>query len=275
MSLGYRVMVGGGWSALPIFFSGIVFSSSFRRFASPAEMLGINLFGAVLGGLLENAVMIGGSPTLKALALGNVCGVRGGPAYGWVPVQGSCSFCRVAQRLINTPGRVRPGQKREVQLVAPIEGHSSTSAAENYGYHQSVRSSSKELEGTRMKPLSLALQIACVLLFSGMGGCQDLPDGQIANRLEAYLKPFVETGNFTGTVLVARKGRVCCFATATVWQISSCRFQIRPRLASISPHSRKRLRLRLSFSCRSRDVSVLPTPCHALFRISLTVTGSH
>lgn len=70
MSLGYRVMVGGGWSALPIFFSGIVFSSSFRRFASPAEMLGINLFGAVLGGLLENAVMIGGSPTLKALALG-------------------------------------------------------------------------------------------------------------------------------------------------------------------------------------------------------------
>lgn len=59
-----------------------------------------------------------------------------------------------------------------------------------------------------MKPLSLALQIACVLLFSGMGGCQDLPDGQIANRLEAYLKPFVETGNFTGTVLVARKGRV-------------------------------------------------------------------
>lgn len=44
--------------------------------------------------------------------------------------------------------------------------------------------------------------------FNGIGCCQHLPDGQIANRLEAYLKPFVETGNLTGTVLVARKGRV-------------------------------------------------------------------
>jgi CubicO group peptidase (beta-lactamase class C family) len=59
-----------------------------------------------------------------------------------------------------------------------------------------------------MKPLNRALQIAWVLLFSVIGCCQDLPDGQIANRLEAYLKPFVETGNLTGTVLVARKGRV-------------------------------------------------------------------
>jgi hypothetical protein len=32
-------------------------------------MLGINLFGAVLGGILENAVMIGGSSILKALAI--------------------------------------------------------------------------------------------------------------------------------------------------------------------------------------------------------------
>jgi CubicO group peptidase (beta-lactamase class C family) len=59
-----------------------------------------------------------------------------------------------------------------------------------------------------MKPLNRALQIACVLLFNGIGCWQDLPDGQIANRLEAYLKPFVETGNLTGTVFVARKGRV-------------------------------------------------------------------
>lgn len=70
MSLDNRALVGGGWAALPVFFSGLVFSSSFRRFARPAEMLGINLFGAVLGGLLENIVMIGGSPALKALALG-------------------------------------------------------------------------------------------------------------------------------------------------------------------------------------------------------------
>jgi CubicO group peptidase (beta-lactamase class C family) len=59
-----------------------------------------------------------------------------------------------------------------------------------------------------MKLLNLALQIACVLLLNGFACCQDLPDGQIANRLEAYLKPFAETGNLTGAVLVARKGRV-------------------------------------------------------------------
>jgi hypothetical protein len=59
-----------------------------------------------------------------------------------------------------------------------------------------------------MKPLSRALQIACVFLFHGIGWCEDLLDGQIASRLEAYLKPFVKTGNLTGVVLVARKGRV-------------------------------------------------------------------
>ncbi|HTC55295.1 MAG TPA: serine hydrolase domain-containing protein [Candidatus Sulfotelmatobacter sp.] len=59
-----------------------------------------------------------------------------------------------------------------------------------------------------MKSLSCAWRIVCVLLFSGIGCCQDLSDGQIANRVEAYLKPFVETGNLTGTVLIARKGRV-------------------------------------------------------------------
>jgi CubicO group peptidase (beta-lactamase class C family) len=59
-----------------------------------------------------------------------------------------------------------------------------------------------------MKPLSRALQIACVFLSNGIAWCQDLPDGEISNRLEAYLKPFVETGNLSGTVLVARKGRV-------------------------------------------------------------------
>ena len=69
MSVGSRLLVGGGWAALPVFFSGLVFSSSFKRFDSPTEMLGINLLGAVLGGILENAVMIGGSPILKALAV--------------------------------------------------------------------------------------------------------------------------------------------------------------------------------------------------------------
>src|SRR5260370_21009914 len=65
-----KLLVGGGWVALPVLFSGIVFSSSMRRFRRPAEALGVNLFGAVLGGLLENTVMIGGTPVLKALAIG-------------------------------------------------------------------------------------------------------------------------------------------------------------------------------------------------------------
>jgi hypothetical protein len=70
LSGGVKFLVAGGWAALPVFFSGIVFSSSLRRFGRPAEALGVNLFGAVLGGLIENAVMIGGTPILKALAFG-------------------------------------------------------------------------------------------------------------------------------------------------------------------------------------------------------------
>jgi hypothetical protein len=70
LSAGTKFLVGGGWAALPVFFSGIVFSSSLQRFDNTAEALGVNLFGAVLGGLLENSVMIGGTPILKALALG-------------------------------------------------------------------------------------------------------------------------------------------------------------------------------------------------------------
>jgi len=68
-SSGAKFLAGGGWAALPVFFSGIVFSTSLQRFGHPAEALGVNLFGAVLGGLLENAVMIGGTPILKGLAL--------------------------------------------------------------------------------------------------------------------------------------------------------------------------------------------------------------
>jgi spermidine synthase len=70
LSTGAKFLVGGGWAALPVFFSGIVFSSSLQKLGPPAEMMGVNLLGAVVGGLLENAVMIGGTPILKALALG-------------------------------------------------------------------------------------------------------------------------------------------------------------------------------------------------------------
>jgi hypothetical protein len=68
-SPGIRVLIGGGWVALPVFFSGIIFSSSLKIFGRPAEALGINLFGAVVGGILENAVMIGGTSILSVLAM--------------------------------------------------------------------------------------------------------------------------------------------------------------------------------------------------------------
>jgi len=54
---------------LPIFFSGLVFSRSFRDVARPAQALGINLLGAVVGGALENLVMVGGTPVLGVLAI--------------------------------------------------------------------------------------------------------------------------------------------------------------------------------------------------------------
>ena len=54
---------------LPVFFSGLVFSSSFRDFERPSEALGVNILGAVMGGALENSVMIGGTQLLGWLAL--------------------------------------------------------------------------------------------------------------------------------------------------------------------------------------------------------------
>jgi spermidine synthase len=54
---------------LPVFFSGMIFSRSFRGVSSPAQALGVNLFGAVVGGTLENAVMIGGTMSLGILAI--------------------------------------------------------------------------------------------------------------------------------------------------------------------------------------------------------------
>jgi hypothetical protein len=54
---------------LPVFFSGLVFSRSFRDVARPAQALGINLLGAVVGGALENLVMVGGTPVLGVLAV--------------------------------------------------------------------------------------------------------------------------------------------------------------------------------------------------------------
>ncbi len=53
-----------------------------------------------------------------------------------------------------------------------------------------------------------ALQAASMILWSAPARCQVPPDKVVASRIRAYLQPFSDTGNFIGTVLVARGGRI-------------------------------------------------------------------
>src|SRR5205814_275424 len=62
-------LVAAVFVGLPVFFSGLIFSRAFRDVANPAEGLGVNLTGAVIGGVLENLVMVGGTPILAVLAI--------------------------------------------------------------------------------------------------------------------------------------------------------------------------------------------------------------
>src|SRR5215469_5224039 len=55
---------------------------------------------------------------------------------------------------------------------------------------------------------SILLQVGCLSLPAGLALGQTPTDRDTANRLSAYLRPFDETGNLSGTVLVARGGRV-------------------------------------------------------------------
>jgi spermine/spermidine synthase len=64
-----KVVASGVVIGLPVFFSGLVFSRGFRDVRSPAQGLGVNLLGAVIGGVLENAVMVTGTPILGILAI--------------------------------------------------------------------------------------------------------------------------------------------------------------------------------------------------------------
>lgn len=64
-----RVLAAAVLVGIPVFFSGLVFSQSFRGAVFPVQGLGINLLGAVVGGALENLVMIGGTPILGILSV--------------------------------------------------------------------------------------------------------------------------------------------------------------------------------------------------------------
>lgn len=65
-----KLLAAGGIAGLPVFFSGLVFSRSFRASSRPTQALGVNLLGAAVGGALENSVMIWGVSVLGLLALG-------------------------------------------------------------------------------------------------------------------------------------------------------------------------------------------------------------
>jgi SAM-dependent methyltransferase len=68
LSPALKVIVAAIIVGLPVLFSGIVFSLSFRDVAEPPKGLGMNLLGAVVGGVLENSVMVAGTPILGVLA---------------------------------------------------------------------------------------------------------------------------------------------------------------------------------------------------------------
>jgi SAM-dependent methyltransferase len=69
-SMAMRVLVVGGVTALPLFFSGIVFAHSFRRAADPAHALGSNILGGLFGGVVEYLSMVMGLRFLFVLIAG-------------------------------------------------------------------------------------------------------------------------------------------------------------------------------------------------------------
>ena len=64
-----KILLSGLITALPVFFSSMLFSRAFRDTSNPGQSLGVNLLGALIGGIAENTVMIGGLMLLQGLAV--------------------------------------------------------------------------------------------------------------------------------------------------------------------------------------------------------------
>lgn len=64
-----KIFASGLVLALPVFFSGMLFSRGFRDVQHPGQALGVNLLGALFGGIAENAVMIGGTLLIGGIAV--------------------------------------------------------------------------------------------------------------------------------------------------------------------------------------------------------------
>jgi hypothetical protein len=62
------------WSVLvvplPIFFAGLIFSTTFRQALNPSSLFGANLIGAMIGGFSEYLSMIIGNQNLMFLVIG-------------------------------------------------------------------------------------------------------------------------------------------------------------------------------------------------------------
>lgn len=66
--LGARIVLAGLWIGFPIFFAGLIFSSSFSGAGDVSEAFAANLLGVVVGGVLEYASMVYGLNFLYLLA---------------------------------------------------------------------------------------------------------------------------------------------------------------------------------------------------------------
>jgi hypothetical protein len=55
---------------MPIFFAGLIFSTTFRQALNPSSYFGANLIGAVIGGFSEYFSMIIGNRSLIVLVIG-------------------------------------------------------------------------------------------------------------------------------------------------------------------------------------------------------------
>jgi SAM-dependent methyltransferase len=63
-----KIVAAALWAALPVMFSGVIFSSALKNVPSLATALGVNILGAIVGGMLENAVLLGGSVIVGLIA---------------------------------------------------------------------------------------------------------------------------------------------------------------------------------------------------------------
>ena len=92
LSLPVRILAAGALTALPVFFLDLSSRAAFNVAPTPAQALGMNLLGAVVGGVLENLVMVGGTVVLGVMAI-----ILYGMAAASLVAQGKASISQEAE----------------------------------------------------------------------------------------------------------------------------------------------------------------------------------